>query len=104
VLRAVLVVVELGGVEVPQWAQALAREDAIVLATGYRPNPGCLAPLGTLGAAGHPRHRAGMSLTHPGMAHVGREWRRSRSSHSLRGVGSDAARAARRIAAYLSRA
>ncbi|WP_328690173.1 NAD(P)/FAD-dependent oxidoreductase [Streptomyces phaeochromogenes] len=87
------------------WADGSREEvDAIVLATGYRPDLGYLAPLGALDAAGHPRHREGMSLTHPGLAYVGLEWQRSLSSNSLRGVGRDAARAAWRIAAYLSRA
>ncbi|MDT0481901.1 MULTISPECIES: hypothetical protein [Streptomyces] len=45
-----------------------------------------------------------MSLTHPGLAYVGLEWQRSLSSNSLRGVGRDATRAARHVAARLSRA
>ncbi|MGW1785693.1 flavin-containing monooxygenase [Streptomyces sp. NPDC002143] len=86
------------------WTDGSREEvDAIVLATGYRPDLGYLAPLGALDAAGHPRHREGMSLTHPGLAYVGLEWQRSLSSNSLRGVGRDAARAARHIAARLAR-
>ncbi|MGP4046874.1 flavin-containing monooxygenase [Streptomyces sp. 2A115] len=86
------------------WADGSTEDvDAIVLATGYRPDLGYLAPLGALDATGHPRHREGMSLTHPGLAYVGLEWQRSLSSNSLRGVGRDAARAARHIAAYLAR-
>ncbi|MGW7165336.1 hypothetical protein ACWGH3_08530 [Streptomyces sp. NPDC054884] len=86
------------------WADGSTEEvDAIVLATGYRPDLGYLAPLGALDASGHPRHREGVSLTCPGLAYVGLEWQRSLSSNSLRGVGRDAARVARRIAAHLSR-
>ncbi|MEU3228050.1 NAD(P)/FAD-dependent oxidoreductase [Streptomyces sp. NPDC006976] len=86
------------------WADGGAEEvDAIVLATGYRPDLGYLTPLGALDTTGHPRHREEMSLTHAGLAYVGLEWQRSLSSNSLRGVGTDAARAAQRIAAYLSR-
>ncbi|MEW2247912.1 NAD(P)/FAD-dependent oxidoreductase [Streptomyces sp. NPDC006975] len=86
------------------WADGSTEEvDAIVLATGYRPDLGYLTPLGALDTTGHPRHREEMSLTHAGLAYVGLEWQRSLSSNSLRGVGRDAARAAQRIAAYLSR-
>ncbi|WP_308122083.1 NAD(P)/FAD-dependent oxidoreductase [Streptomyces sp. TRM70350] len=87
------------------WADGRTEEvDTILLATGYRPDLGHLAPLGALGISGNPRHREGMSLTHPGLAYVGLEWQRSLSSNSLRGVGRDAERVARRIAAHLSRA
>lgn len=87
------------------WTDGSTEEvDAIVLATGYRPDLDYLAPLSALTATGHPRHREGMSLTHPGLAYVGLEWQRSLSSNSLRGVGRDAARTARHIAAHLSRA
>jgi putative flavoprotein involved in K+ transport len=77
--------------------------DAILLATGYRPHLPYLSHLGALDAAGHPLHRDGASLTHPGLAFVGLEWQRSPSSNSLRGVGRDAARVAHRLAARLSR-
>ncbi|MFC7976633.1 flavin-containing monooxygenase [Streptomyces cinereoruber] len=85
------------------WADGAAEEvDAIILATGYRPDLGYLAPLpGALDRAGRPRHRDGTSLAHPRLAHVGLEWQRSLSSASLRGAGRDAARAARRIARQL---
>ncbi|MGX5185924.1 hypothetical protein ACWKT5_24760 [Streptomyces avermitilis] len=87
------------------WTDGSAEEvDAIVLATGYRPDLDYLAPLGALDPTGHPRHREGLSLTLPGLAYVGLEWQRSLSSNSLRGVGRDAARAARHIATCLSRA
>ncbi|WP_418961216.1 hypothetical protein [Streptomyces tritici] len=85
------------------WADGTTEQvDAIILATGYQPDLGYLAPLtGALDGAGRPRHRGGASLAHPRLAHVGLEWQRSLSSASLRGVGRDAARAARRIARQL---
>lgn len=86
------------------WVDGSKEEvDTILLATGYRPDLGYLAPLGALNEHGHPIHREGVSLTHPGLAHVGLEWQRSLSSNSLRGVGRDASRIARRLAAYVRR-
>ncbi|MGW5433250.1 flavin-containing monooxygenase [Streptomyces sp. NPDC004059] len=87
------------------WADGSREEvDAIVLATGYRPDVPYLAGLeGGLDASGRPRHRDGASLAHSGLAFVGLEWQRSLSSNSLRGVGRDAARVARRLAAVLAR-
>ncbi|MEV6742548.1 hypothetical protein AB0N14_39090 [Streptomyces sp. NPDC051104] len=77
--------------------------DAILLATGYRPDLPCLAPVGgALDAAGNPRHREGIASSVPEPAFVGLEWQRSLSSNSLRGVGRDADRVARRPAAYLT--
>ncbi|WP_053627909.1 flavin-containing monooxygenase [Streptomyces sp. XY511] len=84
---------------------ATERLDALILATGYRPDLPYLAGLGgALDASGQPRHQDGASSAHPHLAFVGLEWQRSLSSNSLRGVGRDAARAARRLAAYLARA
>jgi putative flavoprotein involved in K+ transport len=64
--------------------------DAIVLATGYRPDLDYLRPLGALDAEGWPLHRGGVSSTHPGLGYFGLEWQRSLSSATLRGVGRDA--------------
>lgn len=64
--------------------------DAIILATGYRPDLPYLACLGALDADGRPRHRRGVSTTHPGLGYVGLEMQRSFASASLRGVGADA--------------
>jgi putative flavoprotein involved in K+ transport len=57
--------------------------DAIILATGYRPD---LPYLSTLSAA----HHRGISRHHHGLGFVGLEWQRSLSSATLRGVGRDA--------------
>ncbi|MFF3974151.1 hypothetical protein ACFYZ6_30465 [Streptomyces rubiginosohelvolus] len=64
------------------WTDGSREEaDAIVLATGYRPDLPYLAGLdGALGAAGHPVHRGGCSAAVPGLAFVGLEWQRSLSS------------------------
>ncbi|MGW4897114.1 flavin-containing monooxygenase [Kitasatospora sp. NPDC004240] len=75
--------------------------DAVILATGYRPDLPYLEPLGALDPGGLPLHRAGLSTVHPALAYVGLEWQRSLSSASLRGVGRDAAHVARRLARRL---
>lgn len=86
------------------WQDGLPEEvDTIVLATGYRPDLGYLSPLGALDAQGRPRHRDGIARAYPGLAYVGLEWQRSLSSASLRGVGRDARRIARHLAAHLAR-
>ncbi|MFD9058257.1 flavin-containing monooxygenase [Streptomyces albidoflavus] len=78
--------------------------DALVLATGYRPDlPYLTDHDGALDADGSPRHREGLAISVPGLAFVGLEWQRSLSSNSLRGVGRDAERIARRLAARLAR-
>ncbi|CAL9631296.1 hypothetical protein SUDANB120_06105 [Streptomyces sp. enrichment culture] len=77
----------------------------MILATGYRPHLPHLARLhGALDSAGRPRHRDGAPLARPGLAFVGLEWQRSLSSNRPRGVGRDASRAARRLAAHPARA
>ncbi|MFI1865468.1 flavin-containing monooxygenase [Streptomyces jumonjinensis] len=87
------------------WLDGVREEvDAILLATGYRPDLPYLARLdGALDRAGLPRHREGRALAHPGLAFTGLEWQRSLTSNSLRGAGRDAARTARRLAALLGR-
>nr|QEO75045.1 hypothetical protein [uncultured bacterium] len=64
--------------------------DAIILATGYRPDLPYLRELGT-------EHDRGVSRRHPGLGFVGLEWQRSLSSATLRGVGRDAAHVVRRL-------
>ncbi|WP_245681499.1 flavin-containing monooxygenase [Actinomadura kijaniata] len=66
------------------------RVDAVLLATGYRPNVDYLGGLGALDDTGRPLHRGGVSTTHPGLGYVGLEWQRSFASATLRGVGADA--------------
>ncbi|MEU4446526.1 NAD(P)/FAD-dependent oxidoreductase [Actinosynnema sp. NPDC050801] len=80
------------------WADgSRERVDALVLATGYRPGLGYLEAMGALDADGYPRHRSGLSTTHPGLGFVGLEWQRSLSSATLRGVGPDARYVVRRL-------
>jgi putative flavoprotein involved in K+ transport len=66
------------------------RVDTILLATGYRPNVDCLAPLGPLDGDGTPLHRSGIATTRRGLGYVGLEWQRSFSSATIRGAGRDA--------------
>ncbi|WP_433432167.1 hypothetical protein [Nonomuraea sp. CA-141351] len=77
------------------------RVDAVLLATGYRPNLPYLTDLGALNASGHPRQRRGLSLTHPGLGYLGLEWQRTPSSNTLRGVGTDAHRVVAALARHL---
>ncbi|MFI6801697.1 flavin-containing monooxygenase [Streptosporangium canum] len=79
------------------------RVDAVLLATGYRPNLAYLEGLGALGADGRPRQRRGLSLTHAGLGYLGLEWQRTPSSNTLRGVGADARHVMRRLARHLRR-
>ncbi|MCX2946842.1 flavin-containing monooxygenase [Lentzea sp. NEAU-D7] len=64
--------------------------DAIVLATGYRPDLPFLTGLGT-------EHDRGISRHHSGLGFVGLEWQRSLSSATLRGAGRDAAHVVGRL-------
>ncbi|WP_117212903.1 flavin-containing monooxygenase [Allorhizocola rhizosphaerae] len=71
------------------WADgAKDTADAILLATGFRPDLAHLRPL--IGDCG-PVHRSGVSTTVPGLGFVGLEWQRGFASATLRGVGPDAA-------------
>ena len=71
--------------------------DAVLLATGYRPELGFLQTMGALNGAGQPIHIGGISRTHQGLAYVGLEWQRSFASATLRGVGRDARYVAERL-------
>ncbi|MGW7680776.1 flavin-containing monooxygenase [Kribbella sp. NPDC054772] len=65
--------------------------DAVILATGYRPNLPYLQGLGALDDTGLPLHKRGVSSTRPGLGYLGIEFQRSFSSNTLRGVARDAA-------------
>ena len=85
------------------WADGTAEDvDAMIFATGYRPNLHYLAPLGALGAAGQALHRHGLSLTVPGLGFVGLSRQRTFASATLRGVGDDAAVVVRALHAPVS--
>ncbi|MET9227798.1 NAD(P)-binding domain-containing protein [Lentzea sp. NPDC003310] len=71
--------------------------DAIILATGYRPDLPYLGKLGTEHDRGLSRRHRGLSRRHRGLGFVGLEWQRSLSSATLRGVGRDAAHVVRRL-------
>ena len=73
--------------------------DAVILATGYRPNLDYLAGLSALRPDGRPHQRAGISLAIPGLAFVGLSGQRTFASATLRGVGRDAAA----VVAYVQR-
>ena len=73
------------------------RVDAIILATGYRPNVGYLAGIGALDADGSPLHERGVSTAVPGLGYVGLSFQRSFASATVRGVGRDAAHVVARL-------
>jgi putative flavoprotein involved in K+ transport len=73
--------------------------DAVLLATGYRPDLAYLAGTEALDASGAPLHRAGVSRTVPGLVYVGLEFQRSFRSNTVRGVGADAKRVIDRLTA-----
>jgi putative flavoprotein involved in K+ transport len=76
--------------------------DAVIFATGYRPDLDYLAPLEALDR-GTPLQVGGISTTHPGLAYLGLEFQRSFASNTLRGVGRDAAHVMAVLAAQASR-
>ncbi len=65
--------------------------DAVIYATGYRPNLDYLADLGALDIDGQPSHHRGVSTTVPGLAYVGLSNQWTYASATIRGVGPDAA-------------
>ncbi len=77
--------------------------DAVVFATGFRPNWDYLGSLGVTGdSAKNGDIRSGVSMRIPGLYFVGFSGQRSFSSATLRGVGRDAGFVATRIAEYLA--
>lgn len=73
--------------------------DALILATGYRPDLPFLAGTAALAADGRPLHRAGVSTTVRGLGYVGLEYQRAFASATVRGVGADARRVVRALGA-----
>jgi putative flavoprotein involved in K+ transport len=65
--------------------------DAVIYATGYRPNLDYLADLGALDIDGQPAHQRGISTAVPGLAYVGLSNQWTYASATLPGVGPDAA-------------
>jgi len=86
-----------------RWSDgSTGRVDAIILATGYRPDLSYLKGTGALDPAGRPIHRHGVSTTVTGLGYVGLEYQRSISSGTIRGVGRDAAHVVSRLHASSS--
>lgn len=69
---------------------ATAPLDAVVWATGYRPDYGWI-DLPILGAGGAPLHQRGLTAA-PGVAFLGLDWLDTRRSALLNGAGADAKR------------
>lgn len=83
------------------WADGVREPvDVVLLATGYLPDLGYLAPLGALDEHGLPLHQGGLSLVRPGLAYLGLEFQRSFASNTLRGVAADAAHIMGPLAAH----
>lgn len=78
------------------------RIDAVVWATGYRPDYSWI-DLPTVDDLGHPIHTAGVSIL-PGLFFLGLRWLTGRGSSLLGWVGHDAERLLPAIAAHLQRA
>ena len=82
------------------WADGVTEAvDAVILATGYRPDVSYLTGLGALNADGWPIHCRGRSLTVPRLGYVGLPGQTGPASATVRGSGPDA----RRIATWLRR-
>lgn len=71
--------------------------DALILATGYRPDLPYLAGTGALDGDGLPLHSGGVSTTVAGLGFVGLELQRAIASATIRGVARDADRVVRRL-------
>ncbi|MGX9901828.1 flavin-containing monooxygenase [Arthrobacter sp. SA17] len=72
------------------WADGSSESvDAIILATGFRPDVSFL-PVAALNSSGIPLHTRGVSITVPGLGYAGLERQRMFASATLRGVGPDA--------------
>jgi putative flavoprotein involved in K+ transport len=71
--------------------------DAVIFATGYRPNLDFLAALNEIQPNGYPKQREGISTHTPGLYYVGLSMQRSHASATIRGVGNDAAHVVKHI-------
>jgi len=81
------------------WADGIReRVDAVILATGFRPDLPFLNGSAALDDRGNPLHDGGVSTTVPGLGFVGLERQRSFASATLRGVGRDAAHVLKALA------
>lgn len=81
------------------WPDGTAeRVDAVILATGYRPDVRFLEGTPAVDRQGAPVHVGGVSNTVPGLGFVGLERQRSFASATIRGVGRDAAYVLRTLA------
>jgi putative flavoprotein involved in K+ transport len=80
------------------WADGVEEPiDAVLFATGYRPNLDYLSALGALDDDGQALHRRGISTTAPRLGYVGLHNQWIYASATLRGVGPDAAYVVRTI-------
>ncbi len=75
--------------------------DAVIFATGYRPNLPFLQNFDGPDNSDRPRHKGGVSQSMPGLYFIGFPWQRSHRSATLRGVGPDAAYVVRQLINYL---
>ena len=87
------------------WADGRAEQvDAVIFATGYRPNVPYLASTGALDAEQRPIHLNGISAIVPGLYYVGLSFQRSHASATIRGVGADANYVIKHLQHYLKHA
>lgn len=85
-----------------EWADGTTQKfDAVIFATGFRPNLPYLRPLDALDEHGSALHRGGISTSVAGLYYVGISGQRSFASATLRGVGGDAAYVTRDLKRYL---
>lgn len=85
------------------WADGTEESvDAVIYATGFRPNLDYLQPLNALDTDGNPQHILGDSNTVSGLYYVGLSGQTSFASATLRGVGRDAKRIVKHLQRYLA--
>lgn len=85
-----------------EWADGTqAMFDAVIFATGFRPNLTFLEGLKAVDEYGNPLHEDGISTSVPGLYYMGLSLQRSEASATLRGVGDDSAYVANHLRQYL---